>query len=170
MQWKVKFIFCHRYWVLDKSVSTHFNWPVTVHMTYAMEKGFAPLKNGKFQHDSKMHLMVFLKVLTEILGRGASCFVLNSILHGDKRYFETAWKLAIYVQSSRFCPQHWCLKLMKSGFARAKVPCLKNLDVLSARIDVQKWMDDTLNDTKENVWPEAKSGLQICLVTRSIWT
>ena len=46
---------------------------------------------------------------------------------------------------------HWCLKSMKSGFARAKVPCLKNLDVLSPRIDPQILTDETLKDTKENV-------------------
>ena len=46
---------------------------------------------------------------------------------------------------------HWCLKSMKSGFARAKVPCLKNLDVLSPRIDAQKWTADTLKDTQESM-------------------
>ena len=34
--------------------------------------------------------------------------------------------------------RHWCLKSMNSGFARAKMPCLKNLDVLSPRIDAKK--------------------------------
>ena len=58
---------------------------------------------------------------------------------------------------------------MKSGFARAKVPCLKNLDVLLPRIDAKKITDDTLQDTKKNVWPEAYSGLQTYLVTRSDW-
>ena len=53
---------------------------------------------------------------------------------------------------------------MKSGFARAKVPCLKNLDVLSPRIDAQKLTDDTL---KENV-SEAYRGLQTYMVTKSI--
>ena len=33
---------------------------------------------------------------------------------------------------------HWCMKSMKSGFTRAQVPCLKNLDVLLPRIDTQK--------------------------------
>ena len=33
---------------------------------------------------------------------------------------------------------HWCLKSMKGGIARAKVPCLKNLDVLLSRIDAQR--------------------------------
>ena len=37
----------------------------------------------------------------------------------------------------RTAPVHWCLKSIKSGFARAKVPCLKYLDVLSARIDAK---------------------------------
>ena len=60
---------------------------------------------------------------------------------------------------------HWCLKLMKSGVARAKAPCLKYLGVLSARIDAEKQMDDTLKDTKKNVWPEADSGLQSYLVS-----
>ena len=36
------------------------------------------------------------------------------------------------------------LKSMKSGFARAQVPCLKNLDVPLLGIDTQKWTDDTL--------------------------
>ena len=58
---------------------------------------------------------------------------------------------------------------MKSEFARAKVPCLKNIDVLSPRIDAQKQTDDTLKDIKENVWPEAYRGLHSYLVTRSIW-
>ena len=40
---------------------------------------------------------------------------------------------------------------MKSGFAKAKVPWHKNLDVLSARIDAKKLTDDTLKDTKEKV-------------------
>ena len=40
---------------------------------------------------------------------------------------------------------------MKSEFARAKVPCLKNIDVLSPRIDAQEQTDDTLKDIKENV-------------------
>ena len=40
---------------------------------------------------------------------------------------------------------------MKSGFARAKVTCLKNLDVFSPRIDAKKGTDDTLKDTKDNV-------------------
>ena len=40
---------------------------------------------------------------------------------------------------------------MKSGFARAKVPCLKNLDVLLPRIDAKKITDATLQDTKKNV-------------------
>ena len=57
---------------------------------------------------------------------------------------------------------------MKSRFARVKEPNLKNLDVLSTRIDAKKIMDDTLNDTKKNAWPEAYSGLQTYLVTRSI--
>ena len=48
---------------------------------------------------------------------------------------------------------------MKSGFAGAKVPCLKNLDVLSPSIDTKKSADYTLKDTKENVWPEAYRGL-----------
>ena len=46
---------------------------------------------------------------------------------------------------------HWCLKSMKRGFARAKVLCLKNLDILSPRIDAKKLMDDTLQDTEEIV-------------------
>ena len=40
---------------------------------------------------------------------------------------------------------------MKSGFGRAKVPCLNNLDVLLPRIDAKKLTDDTLKDTKENL-------------------
>ena len=54
--------------------------------------------------------------------------------------------------------RHWCLKSMKSGFARAKVPCLKNLDVLSARIDAKKLTDDTLKNSKENVGTEDNRG------------
>ena len=46
---------------------------------------------------------------------------------------------------------HWCLKSMKGGFARAKLLCLQNLDVLSARIEATKLTNDTLKDTKENV-------------------
>ena len=46
---------------------------------------------------------------------------------------------------------HWCLKPMKSGFARAKVSCLKILDVLLASIDAKKNPDDTLKDSKKNV-------------------
>ena len=46
---------------------------------------------------------------------------------------------------------HWCLKSMTSGFARAKGPCLKNLDSLAPRIDAQKCMDNTVKDTKENL-------------------
>ena len=46
---------------------------------------------------------------------------------------------------------HWCLKLMKSGFTRAKVPWLKNRDILSARIDAKKQTDGTFKDTKKNV-------------------
>ena len=38
--------------------------------------------------------------------------------------------------------------LMKSGFARAKVSCLKYPYVLSARIDAKKQMDDTFRNTK----------------------
>ena len=64
---------------------------------------------------------------------------------------------------------HWCLKSMKSGFARAKVPCLKTLDILSARIDAQKWKEDTLNNTKVNIWPQTNSGLRTFWVTRYIW-
>ena len=64
---------------------------------------------------------------------------------------------------------HWCSKSMKSGFARAKVPCLKNLDVLLQRIDAQKWTDDILQDTKKNVWPEAYRGLETYLVARCDW-
>ena len=52
------------------------------------------------------------------------------------------------------------MKSITSGFARAKVPCLKNLDVLSPRIDAKKLTDDTIQDTKENVGPEAYRGLQ----------
>ena len=33
---------------------------------------------------------------------------------------------------------HWCLKGIKSEFARATVPYPKNLDVLTPRIDAQK--------------------------------
>ena len=42
---------------------------------------------------------------------------------------------------------------IKSGFARAKVLCLKNLDVFSPRIDAKKLTDDTLKYTvtKENL-------------------
>ena len=58
---------------------------------------------------------------------------------------------------------------MKSGFAIANVPCLKNLDILSPRIDAQKWMDDTLKDPKENVVPEGYIGLKTYLVPRYIW-
>ena len=61
---------------------------------------------------------------------------------------------------------HWCLKSVKIWFAKAIVACLKNLDVLSMRIDAQKWMHRTLQDTKENVWLEAYSGLQTYMVTR----
>ena len=39
------------------------------------------------------------------------------------------------------CLFHWCLKLFKSGFAIAIVACLKNLDVLSLRIDAKKKMN-----------------------------
>ena len=46
---------------------------------------------------------------------------------------------------------HWCLKSVKSGFPIAIVACLKNLDVLSLRIDAQKYTHNTLQDTKENV-------------------
>ena len=46
---------------------------------------------------------------------------------------------------------HWHLKLIKSGFARAKVPCLEYLDVLSARIDTKKHTNETVKDTKKNV-------------------
>ena len=58
---------------------------------------------------------------------------------------------------------------MKSGFARTKVPCVKNLDVLLQRIDAQKWTDDILQDTKKNVWLEAYRGLETFLVARSDW-
>ena len=47
-------------------------------------------------------------------------------------------------------PEHWCFKSIKSGFAIAKVACLKNLDVLSLRIDAKKITHDTLPDTKKN--------------------
>ena len=57
-------------------------------------------------------------------------------------------------------PAHWCLKSIKSGFAIAIVANLKNLDVLSQRIDARKFTHGTLQDTKENVLPEAYSGLQ----------
>ena len=63
---------------------------------------------------------------------------------------------------------HWCFKSIKSGFAIAIVACLKNLDVLKVRIDAQKLTHDTLQDTKKNERPEAYSGLQTFMVTRSI--
>ena len=45
------------------------------------------------------------------------------------------------------------MKSMKSGFARAKVSCLKNLNVLSARIDAQKeWM--TLSRTLRRMYDQ----------------
>ena len=47
--------------------------------------------------------------------------------------------------------KHWCLKSIKSGFAIVIVAGLKNLDVLSQRIDDKKLMHGTLKDTKENV-------------------
>ena len=40
---------------------------------------------------------------------------------------------------------------MKNGFARATVSYLKNLDVLTPRIDTQKFTHDMHNDTKEKV-------------------
>ena len=46
---------------------------------------------------------------------------------------------------------HWCLKSKKSGFTRAKVPCLKNLVVLLPRIDAQKGTNNILHNTKKNV-------------------
>ena len=60
-------------------------------------------------------------------------------------------------------------RAMKSGVTRAKVPRLKNLDVLLPRIYAEKWMADTLQDTKKNVWPKAYRGLQTYLVKRSDW-
>ena len=48
-------------------------------------------------------------------------------------------------------PLYWCLKSMKREFDRAKEPCLKNLHVLSPRIDTKKITDDTLQYIKENV-------------------
>ena len=60
---------------------------------------------------------------------------------------------------------------MKSGFARAKVSCLKNLDVWSARIDAKKITNDTLKDTEENVYTEANRGLQrLTEAYRHIWS
>ena len=64
---------------------------------------------------------------------------------------------------------HWCLKSIKNWFAIAIVACLKNLDVLSLRIDAQKWTHDTLQDTQENLWSKAYSGLQTYMVNGYIW-
>ena len=56
---------------------------------------------------------------------------------------------------SYVCPSppgdHWCLKSMKSGFARAEVPCLKNLGVLSQRFDAKQITHETFKDNKESV-------------------
>ena len=41
---------------------------------------------------------------------------------------------------------------MKSGFARAKVPCVYYLEVLSVRIDAKKkQMNDNFKDIEKNV-------------------
>ena len=45
---------------------------------------------------------------------------------------------------------HWGFKSIKIGLAKAKVPCVKNLEVLSSRIDAQNWADDIFKDTKKN--------------------
>ena len=64
---------------------------------------------------------------------------------------------------------HWCLKSMKNRFARATLPCLKYLGVLSARIDAKKQTDGTFKALKKNVWTEAHSGVQTYSVSRSFW-
>ena len=68
----------------------------------------------------------------------------------------------------RMVSLHWRSQSIKSGFARTKVPCLKNLDILAPRIDAKKLTDDTLKDTKEIERPDSYRGLQIDLVIRSI--
>ena len=44
--------------------------------------------------------------------------------------------MLIYQITHRLCD--WFLKSVRGGLARAKVPCLKNLDALLARIDAKK--------------------------------
>ena len=54
-------------------------------------------------------------------------------------YLRIKYVLPLRVPTSLLtAPCHWCLKSMKGGFVRAKVPCLKNLDVVSPRIGAQK--------------------------------
>ena len=59
--------------------------------------------------------------------------------------------MLIYQITHRLCD--WFLKSVRGGLAKAKVPCLKNLDALLARIDDKK-PDVTLKDTYEIVWPD----------------
>ena len=92
----------------------------------------------------------------------------------------------LWCKITRSCGQKAWLSSIENGFSYKKtltlvfevsqkwicysyVASFKNLDILSLMIDTQKLTHNTLQDTKENVLPEAYSGLQTYMVTRSIW-
>ena len=53
-------------------VSTHCDCPATVYLIYTTEHGSVQLKNGLIQHNSKMYLIIFLKIPSDRLCLGAS--------------------------------------------------------------------------------------------------
>ena len=57
----------------------------------------------------------------------------------------------------------------KVDLLELKCPALKSLMFCWQELTLKKTPDDTLKDSKKNVWPNAYSSLQTVLVSRSIW-
>ena len=61
------------------TVSTHCDWPITVHLIYTMEYGSLPLKNGLILQNSKIFMIIFLKNPSVKIRSGGIFFRLDQI-------------------------------------------------------------------------------------------